>query len=196
MTTTDFRKTIRSNSFAARLTAEQRDELFELLAEGLSYREGAEKVRDWIMANDEAGLNGTQPARELRLTEATTIRRWYHATSVERRYALARETFMASQAHHPENYKTQTWAALDQARYLAVHENLRVTDIAMLERNELNRQKLAFQREKYDIESMFEHIYELQRLAKEGDTGPDHQRLVDNAIEHLERLRKTRDYQS
>jgi len=195
-TPSHFSKTIRSNSFAARLTAEQRDELYDLLDGGLSYREAGEKVRAWIKANDEAGLNSKRAAREFRLTDATTIRRWYKGTTVQRRFAVAQEAAVVALAYCPETFKSQTWRALDQARYLASFENLSVSDIAKLERNEILRQKLAFQREKYDMESAYEHLYELQRLWKEGHNGPNQIRLINSLIEYIEQMRKTRDYQS
>lgn len=67
-----------SNSFAARLTQEQRDELFDALHGGLSYKAAAGKIEGWIADNVADGLDLAQADRRITRTKDTTISRWYH----------------------------------------------------------------------------------------------------------------------
>lgn len=186
------KKTIRSNSFAARLTPAQRDELFEAITAGLSYHDAAKKIRDWITANDAAGRNGPRPVRPLKLSEATTIGKWYHATATERRHALVAEVAKVAQAHCPADYEAQGRRALGQARYLATLEGLSVADIVMLERSELARDKLALEREKLAYQQRRDLVAEKTRLllarTRGGEKGAELQRQIDLVLAEIERI--------
>lgn len=141
-------KKIRSNSFAARLTAAQRDELFEALAEGLALGAAAEKVRDWIKANDEAGLNGPGPQPELALADHSVVGRWYRGVRAERRYAEARERAAVAEEQDMGDIALEGRRALMHARWLATHDDLTVTQIVALERSQVLRERLELDRAK------------------------------------------------
>ncbi|MBS0630814.1 MAG: hypothetical protein JSS11_02790 [Verrucomicrobia bacterium] len=141
-------KKIRSNSFAARLTGAQRDELFEALAGGLAYRAAGGRIRSWIKANDEAGLNGEGPHRELALADHSMVCRWYQGVCAERRYEEALEVAAVAEAQGPADPEGEARCALGRARWLAVHADLTVTQIVALERSLLARDRLALDREK------------------------------------------------
>lgn len=194
------KKKIYSNSFASRLTAEQRDELFAALKDGLSYSEAAAKIRHWMKTNDEAGLNGARPGREIQLTQATTIAKWYHTTAIEHRYAAAQEVDRVARAQCPPDYEEQTRRALGQARLLAILEGLRPADIALLERNEIAREKLALDREKLAryahlqrIDLLIDQAKFLLARSQAGEKSADLQRQIDLTLEEIERLKHGED---
>lgn len=141
-------KKIRSNSFAARLTAAQRDELFEALAGGLAFRAAGEKIRDWIKANDEAGLNGEGPHSELALADHSMVCRWYQGVRAERRYEEAKEIATVVEAQDQGDLAEQGQRALVHARWLAALQGLKVTEIVALERSEVARERLELERAK------------------------------------------------
>jgi len=141
-------KKIRSNSFSARLTAAQRDELFEALAGGLAFREAGGKIRDWIKANDEAGLNGEGPHPELALADHSVVCRWYQGVRTERRYETAREIATVVEQQDLGSLAEQGQRALAHARWLAALEGLKVTEIVALERSQLARERIELEREK------------------------------------------------
>lgn len=139
---------IRSNSFAARLTAAQRDELFEALAGGLAFRAAGEKIRDWIKANDEAGLNGDGPHPDLALADHSMVCRWYRGVRAERRYAEAREIATVVEQQDPGDLAEQAQRALVHARWLATLQELKVTEVVALERSQVARERLELERAK------------------------------------------------
>lgn len=191
------KKKIRSNSFAARLTTEQRDELFDALAGGLSQPEAALKVRDWTMANHAARRNGAQPVRAIDPPDASTIGKWYRATVLERRCAAARAVDEAARLHCPPDYEEQTRRALGLARLLAILEGLRPSDIALLEKIEIARDKLALDREKLTryayhqrVDSLIARANLLLARSRRGEESPELQREITLVLEEIDRLKQ------
>ncbi|MBS0632022.1 MAG: hypothetical protein JSS11_08925 [Verrucomicrobia bacterium] len=188
---------IRSNSFAARLTPAQRDELFTALAGGLAYREAGEKIRLWVKENVAAGLVRSRGTREYKLSEPMPIARWYHATAAERRYEVAKEAALVAQAHCPADYDEQARRALGQAKFLATLEGLRISDIAILEKNDIAREKLALEREKLEMNKREKRCEELReesrgflQRARAGEKGGNLQHMIDLALEEIEKMQR------
>lgn len=191
------KKKIPSNSFAARLTPEQRDQLFEELANGLSYVEATVKVRRWMEENAAAGLACCRPGRAITLTEATPIWKWYQAIAAERRYATAKQVALVAQANCPDDYDEQARRALGQAKFLATLEGLRVSDIASLEKNEIAREKLALEREKLADnlrhqrrDLLIERARLLLERARGGEESEDLQEQIDLALEEIQKMKR------
>lgn len=184
---------IYSNSFAARLTASQRDELYEALSAGLKYDDGAAMVRDWIQANDAARPPGTPPGRPMALSNGSSIGKWFHAATAARRYEQARRAALTARARDPDDGKTPSRSALDQARYVALLEGLKPRDIAAFERNELAREKLALEREKFAHQALLKQAEALLRRTQEGDDGEDLQDQIDLALEEIQKMKRGED---
>ncbi len=132
---------LRSDSFAARLTPAQRDELFAALAGGLALTEAAKKVLEWTKVE----WGGKPPSTQ-------AISAWLAGATVERRFAAAKEAALITQANCPADYDAQARQALGQAKFLATLEELSPKEVALLDRNELLRQKLDLQREQLHLD--------------------------------------------
>lgn len=191
------KRKLHSNSFAARLTAGQRDELFAALAGGLSYTDAVGKVHEWLKANAAADLNGGRRRREIKPPCRSSIGGWYQATAVQQRYEVAKQVALAAQAHCPADYDEQARRALGQAKFLATLEGLRVSDIATLERNEIAREKLALEREKLDLnahkqycEDLFNRSLALVRRAEGGEKSGDLRLQIKLALEEIEKMKR------
>lgn len=206
-------KKYRKDSFAARLTPEQRDELFAAIADGLSYTKAAIKAYEWIMENaaalatDPASRPGLSPdsfsprvlaqyGGVLRVPPRMSIHTWYHTTVAEQRYAAAKQVAVVAQACCPEDYDAQTRRTLGQAKFLATLEGLRVSDIATLEKNEIAREKLALEREKLERdvrhqrrELVIDRARVLLERARGGEKGADLQHQIDLALEEIRKMK-------
>lgn len=200
---------IRSNSFSARLTAGQRDELFAALAGGLAYADAAIKVYEWIKENDAAlaadpksrpGLFPLSRRKGRRAVSKfpprSSIQAWYQATAAEHRYEAAKQVAIVAQAQCPADYDDQARRALGQARFLATLEGLRVSEIAVLEKNEIARQKLALEREKVagsTRDQRRELVLDRARLllerARGGEESEDLQHQIDLALEEIRKMK-------
>ncbi|MBS0631314.1 MAG: hypothetical protein JSS11_05330 [Verrucomicrobia bacterium] len=147
-----------SNSFAARLTAVQRAELFDVLHAGLSYTAAAGKIHDWIAANVAAGLDVAQAGRRIPRTKDTTISKWYHGQVAQRR-----------------------------------HEGMKATEIAALDRVDLAREKLEFEREKLAYQQRRDRVVDeahaLLKAAKRMEPAR-FQRMVDLALEEIQKMKR------
>ncbi len=178
-------KKIYSNSFAARLTAAQREELFTALAGGLGYAEAAVKVRDWMRENEAARPAGSRVRREIKLSAPITIGKWYQAVAVERRYEVAKAAALVTQASCPADYDEQARRALGQARFLATLEGLRVSEIVALEKNEIARAKLAFDAHRKECNHLLNRATLLLKRKQGGEESEDLQHQIDLAIEKM-----------
>lgn len=167
---------LRKDSFAARLSAAQKDELFALLAAGKGLAEAAAQVHEWTKGE----WGGRAPSTQ-------AISAWFAGARVERRFAAAKEAALITQANCPEDFDEQARRALGQAKFLATLEELSPTEVAQLERNELLRQKLDLQREQLHLDQekfcrlILGRLTELQEINREPG-------LDDNA--KLERVRQ------
>ncbi|MBS0630965.1 MAG: hypothetical protein JSS11_03560 [Verrucomicrobia bacterium] len=187
---------IRSNSFAAQLTAAQRDELFDALHGGLSYTEAAVRIHHWMTSNRLAARPGARPRREIALSEPTTIAKWYKSAVTLRRYAAAEAAACAARLHCPPDYEAQTRRALDQARYLAAHERLSIAEIATLEKIDIARDQLALAREKAAWDAYEQHVdvvinraRHLAQRAQAGGKSAALDREIAHALAEIEQLR-------
>jgi hypothetical protein len=138
---------LRSDSFAARLTASQRDDLFIALAGGLGLPEAASKVAEWTKAE----WGGRRPSTQ-------AISAWYQGAKVERRFAAAKESALIAQANCPADYDLQARTALGHAKFLATLEELTPKDIAVLQKNELIERKLDLDQQKFELDRERLHL--------------------------------------
>ena len=175
---------LRSDSFAARLTAAQREELFALLAGGKSLAEGAQWVR---------GKGAKQPSQQ-------ALSAWYAGARIERRYAAAKESALVAQANCPADYTEAARRALGQARFLATLEALSPKEIAVLEHNELTREKLELDRQRLAQDSRvarrdlaLDRAKLLLERVRGGETGAGLQSQIDLALEEIQRLKTGED---
>lgn len=186
-------KKISPNSFIARLTAAQREELFFALSDGLGYRQALVKIRAWMQANDEAGLNGDKAGREIRMSAISVLSKWYRNAVAQRRYERAKEAAAVALAHAPADFEEQARRALGHARYLATLEGLGASDIASLERNELARERLAFEREKHADQLRRDAVL-LQAQAyldqANKNAGPNLKLQIKLALEEIEKMKR------
>ena len=172
---------LRKDSFAARLSDAQKDELFGALAGGLGYSEAAAKVRTWTG----------------RTASSQAISTWFQGAKVERRFAAAKESALVAQANCPADYDEQARRALGQAKFLAVLEDLSAMDIAFLEKNELAREKLALEKQKLAQDQRLtrrdlalDRAKLLLERARGGEKGEDLQKQIDLALDEIERMKK------
>jgi hypothetical protein len=175
---------LRKDSFAARLSDTQQDELFRALAGGLGYSEAAAKVRTWTG----------------RTASSQAISTWFQGAKVERRFAAAKEAALVAQANCPADYDEQARRALGQAKFLAVLEDLSPMDIAFLERNELAREKLELDRKKLAGDQRLarrdlalDRAKLLLERARGGESGAGLQKEIDLALDEIARLKRGED---
>ena len=175
---------LRSDSFAARLTPAQRDELFEKLAGGMSLDEAAAMVGGWTKAE-----GWKKPSRQ-------AISEWYTRTKVERRYIAAKESALVAQANCPADYDDQARRALGQAKFLAVLEDLEPKEVAALEKNEIAREKLALEKQRLALDTRVQRLsltLDRSRLllerARGGEKSEDLQQQIDLALEEIEKMK-------
>jgi len=175
---------LRSDSFAARLTAAQREDLFALLAGGKSLAEAARWVRD-------AGARA--PSQQ-------ALSAWYAGARIERRYSAAKESALVAQANCPADYTEAARRALGQARFLATLEDLAPKEIAVLEKNDLTREKIELDRQKLAQDQRvtrrdlaLDRAKLLLERAKGGERSEDLQQQIDMALEEIERLKTGED---
>lgn len=175
---------LRSDSFAARLTAAQREELFALLAGGKSLAEGAQWVRG----------KGAKPPSQQALSA------WFAGARIERRFVAAKEAALVAQANCPADYSEGARRALGQARFLATLEDLTPKEIAVLEKNDLTREKIELDRQKLAQDQRvarrdlaLDRAKLLLERAKGGERSEDLQQQIDMALEEIERLKTGED---
>ena len=176
---------LRSDSFAARLSPAQRDELFVLLAGGLSLVDAAKQVHAWTKAE----WGGKPPSTQ-------AISAWFQGAKVERRFSAAKESALVAQANCPADYDEQARRALGQAKFLAVLEDLSPMDLAFLEKNEIAREKLKLEREKLERDTRLQRrdlALDRARLllerARGGEKSEDLQQQIDLALEEIQRMK-------
>lgn len=175
---------LRSDSFAARLTAAQREDLFALLAGGKSLAEAAR----WVRA---AGAK--QPSQQ-------ALSAWFAGARVERRYAAAKEAALVAQANCPADYTEAARRALGQARFLATLEALTPKEVAILEHNELAREKLDLDRLKLAQDQRvtrrdlaLDRARILLERVRGGEKGAGLQSQIDLALAEIQRLKTGED---
>ncbi|MBS0631194.1 MAG: hypothetical protein JSS11_04715 [Verrucomicrobia bacterium] len=197
----------RSNSFAARLTAAQREELFTALGDGLSYKDAALRIQEWYQANAAAGHPGFRTGSALKAPCPTCICAWYRAALTKQRYAVAKEVAAASQADCPADFDEQASLALGQARYLATLEGLSVSALTALERNELTRKKLALEEERLALHAYHQRsaamLARAEELLKNAPTRETSERKAEAfrntvalALEEIERMKYGDNYKA
>ena len=180
---------LRKDSFAARLSAAQKDELFALLAGGKGLDEAAAQVHEWT--KEEWG--GRPPSTQ-------AISAWFAGARVERRFAAAKEAALITQANCPEDFDEQARRALGQAKFLTVLEELSPKEVAALEKNELTRQKLELDKRKLDQDRRVDRLslaLDRNRIllerARGGEKSEDLQQQIDLALDEIEKLKKGED---
>jgi hypothetical protein len=196
---------LRSDSFSARLTAAQREELFAILNDGLSLRAASLKVYAWYQENAAAGHHGFRAGRRIKAPSISCISLWYRTALVRQRHAEARAVATVAQASCPVDYDEQASRSLAQARYLATLEGLSVSGLATLERNELTRKKLALEEERLALHSYHQRCAAMldraEELLKNAPTREASERkaaafqnTIDLALEEIEHMKYGDDY--
>lgn len=180
---------LRKDSFAARLTPAQREELFVFLAGGGGLADAAKKVLEWTKAE----WGGKAPSTQ-------AISAWFAGARIERRHAAAKEAMFVGMANCPADVDEQTRKAIGQAKYLAVLEDLTPMDLAFLEKNEIAKQKLELDRikvtndvrvQKRDL--VIERAKLLLQRAKGGEKSTDLQQQIDLALDEIEKMKHGED---
>lgn len=180
---------LRSDSFAARLSAAQRDELFTALAGGKGLAEAAAQVHAWTKAE----WGGKPPS-----TQAVSA--WFAGERVARRYTAAKEAALVAQANCPADYDEQARRALGQAKFLAMLEDLSPKDVAIFERNELARQKVELDKQKLAqdarvarLQLLLDRARLLLARVKGGEKGADLQAQIALALDEIEKMKRGED---
>lgn len=179
---------LRADSFAARLSAAQKEELFADLAGGKSLVDCAEKAHAWTKAE-----GWKRPS-------TSAISAWFQGEKVSRRYAAAKEAALVAQANCPADYDEQSRRALGQAKFLAVLEDLSPMDLAFLEKNQIAREKLELEKRKLDLDIRIQRrnlALDRNRLllerVKGGERSQDLQQQIDLALDEIEKMKKGED---
>lgn len=179
---------LRADSFAARLTPAQRDELFSALAGGKSLAEAVELAGGWTKAE-----GWKKPSQQ-------AISAWFQGAKIERRYLAAKEAALVTQANCPADYDEQARRALGQAKFLATLEDLSPMDVAFLEKNQIAREKLELERRRLDLDVRItrrnlalDRARILLERARGGERGEDLQKQIDLALAEIERMKKGED---
>lgn len=180
---------LRKDSFAARLSPAQRDELFAALAGGLGLDEAAGRVLGWTKAE----WGGKAPS-------TTAISAWFQGAKVERRYAAAKEASLVTQANCPADYDEQARKALGQAKFLAVLEDLSPMDLAFLEKNQIAREKLELEKKRLALDIRvtrrdlaLDRARLLLERARGGEKSEDLQQQINLALEEIRILKHGED---
>ncbi|MBS0633628.1 MAG: hypothetical protein JSS11_17095 [Verrucomicrobia bacterium] len=174
-----------SHSFAARLTEAQLEQLFNAMSNGIKYADAATMARGWMKANAEAMPPGTPAGRMPAIPGGSAVGKWFKNQQAARRYLRKRDAARARAA-----CTTETRHALEQARAAALLEGLKPTEIAAFERTELAREKLALEREKFASQALLKQAQSLLDRAKAGEKGPTLKRMIDLALEEIEKMQR------
>lgn len=180
---------LRSDSFAARLSDEQKDELFVDLAGGKSLRDAARQVHEWTKAE----WGGRPPSTQ-------AISAWQASELVRRRMLAARESALVAQATAPADLDEQARKAIGQAKFMTVLQGIKPADIAMFERNDLARTKLELDKKKLEQDGRVQkrdlalaQAKLLLERARGGERSEDLQQQIDLALDEIERMKRGED---
>ena len=182
-------KKLRKDSFAARLTPAQRDELFAKLAGGMGLDEAAKLVHTWTKAE----WGGKAPS-----TQAVSA--WFAGARVERRHSAAKEAMLVGMANCPADMDELTRKALGQAKYLAVLEDLEPRDVVAMAKLDLDERKLDLDERKLALDNRVARLsLALERLriplerARTGEKSEDLQEQIALALEEIHKLKHGED---
>lgn len=171
---------LRADSFAARLTTAQKEQLFADLVGGGAVKAAARQVKDWT---------GKQPSEQ-------AVSAWLRGAVVERKHSAAREAMLVAQANCPADFDAQARLALGQAKYLAVLDDLEPRDVAAFEKNALLERKLALDEQKLAQDQRLarrdlalDRARLLLERARGGESGEELQQQIDLALEEIQRLK-------
>lgn len=180
---------LRKDSFAARLTPQQRDELFAKLAGGLGLDEAALLVHGWTKAE----WGGKPPSTQ-------SISTWFQGAKVERRFSAATEAMLVTQANCPADYDERARRALGQAKFLAVLEELSPMDVAFLEKNQIAREKLELEKKRLSLDVRItrrdlalDRARILLERARGGEKSEDLQQQINLALDEINKLKHGED---
>lgn len=175
---------LRADSFAARLSPAQRDELFVALCGGLAHDAAAARVHGWTK---------TRPS-----TQAVSA--WYRGEERRRRHLAANEAMLVSMANCPADYDAKARQALGHARYLATLEDLAPRDVAALLKADLDAQRLELDKQKLALDNRVTRLslrIERDRLIferlKGGEKSADLQQQIDLALDEIEKMKHGED---
>lgn len=123
---------LRADSFSAGLTAEQRDELFAILAGGQDLRKGALLVQEWTGKR----------------ISAQAVSNWLARETLDRRFAVCKDAALVAQANTLGTLDAQARSSLAQAKFLSLLKELTPQELVGYERNDLVRQKLDLDKQR------------------------------------------------
>lgn len=173
---------LRSDSFSAKLTAEQRDDIFAALAGGMSIGESSDRIKQ---------ITGRKPA-------GSAVSVWLTRETVRRRYDLSIVAAAQASASCPKDADVQARRAVAMAKFAAVHsaEGLTPEQVAQLERNEISRLRLELDRERHATDQRvarrditLDRARLLLERSRGGETGADLQAQIDLALDEIQRLK-------
>jgi hypothetical protein len=173
---------LRSDSFSARLTADQRDDIFAALAGGISIAEACARIKE---------LTGKKPS-------GSAVSVWLTREGVRRRYELSIVAAAQASASCPKDADAQARRAVAQAKFAAVHSatGLSPEQVAQLERNEIARQRLELDRERHATDQRvarrditLDRARLLLERSRGGETGADLQAQIDLALAEIQNLK-------
>ena len=180
---------LRKDSFAARLTRPQKDELFSFLAEGGGLKEAAEMVHAWTKAE----WGGKPPS-------TTAVSDWFIAARIERKFEVAKLSGEVAEANAPANVDEKTRRAIGQAKFTMVLGDLSPMDFAFLEKNEIAKRKVELEEKKHAEDKRVEkrdmllvRAKILLERARGGEKGGDLQEQIDLALEEIHKMKHGED---
>lgn len=160
-----------------------------MLAEGKGLATAAAQVFEWTRKE----WGGKPPSTQ-------AVSSWFAGATVERRMSAAKEAALVAQATAPADYDEQARRALGQAKFMAVLQGLEPMDIALLEKNEIARQKLELEKRKLDQDRRLQRMQlalDRSRLllerARGGERGEDLQQQIDLALDEIEKMKHGED---
>lgn len=196
---------INSRSFVTGLTAGQREELFFALHDGLSYAQAREKIHGWYQENAGTLRAGFPVVTAVRRPSITAIGEWYRAAVTLQRYVRASEPAAGPAEGDAPDYDEEMRRALGQARVLATKQDLSVSALTALDRNELARERLALERERLALDTRHQRCAAMldraEELLKNAPTRENTRKAhanfqlqVDLMLEEIERMKFGDDY--
>ncbi len=175
---------MRRDSFARRLTAEQREELFTSMAGGMPTKEAAKKVKEW-----------SNPARPSAPSK-TAVDKWFKRERVTRGIKMAAQAAVAAEANCPEDMDEKTIRLIGQKKFEMVVDGVEPLELASFERNEIAKLRLELDERKFEYAAWIAErnvILDRTRLillrVRNGDKGEDVQKMVDLLLLQIDQMK-------
>lgn len=173
-----------STSFAARLTAPERDELFRRLSGDLTCAAAAKLIHEW-----------SRP-RLAKPPTRWTVSKWYHREKLERDVLAIRTASILHENATAEELDTAARRALGQALFESINRGLEPTEIAAYARLHVAKDKLVLDSERFKIDQRLARAsiaLDRARLLLErvrgGESTPDLKHQIDLALQVIHEIK-------